>query len=100
MHYRQFGLTAMHVSPLSLRASALGGIFADIDPAQGICTMHVEQLAVQFAVSHPGLATSLVNATCSQLMRQNTEWVQEPPAPYLLHEVHALLHPIIGRNLG
>ena len=40
MHYRQVGRTDMHVSALSLGASALGGVFADIDPAEGIRTVH------------------------------------------------------------
>ena len=58
----------------------------------------IEQLAIQFAVSHPGLATTLVSAACPQLMRQNIEWAQMPPDPGLLHEVRALLHPVLGET--
>ena len=58
----------------------------------------IEQLAVQFAVSHPGVATTLVSAACPRLMRQNIEWAASPPDPDLLREVRALLHPVLGKT--
>ncbi|MFD1874815.1 aldo/keto reductase [Hymenobacter bucti] len=58
----------------------------------------IEQLAIQFAVSHLGLATTLVSAACPRLMRQNIEWAATPPDPDLLREVRALLHPVLGET--
>lgn len=58
----------------------------------------IEQLAIQFAVSHPGVATTLVSATCPSLMSQNIKWAATPPDPDLLREVRALLHPVLGET--
>jgi aryl-alcohol dehydrogenase-like predicted oxidoreductase len=58
----------------------------------------IERLAIQFAVSHPGVATTLVSAACPRLMRQNIEWATTPPDPDLLREVRALLHPVLGET--
>ncbi|MBJ6145390.1 aldo/keto reductase [Hymenobacter sp. BT559] len=58
----------------------------------------IEQLAIQFAVSHPGVSTTLVSAACPRLMRQNIEWASTPPDPDLLREVRALLHPVLGET--
>jgi aryl-alcohol dehydrogenase-like predicted oxidoreductase len=58
----------------------------------------IEQLAIQFAVSHPGVATTLVSAANPRLMRQNIEWAATPPDPDLLREVRALLHPVLGET--
>jgi aryl-alcohol dehydrogenase-like predicted oxidoreductase len=58
----------------------------------------IERLAIEFAVSHPGLATTLVSAASPRLMRQNIEWAQTAPAPNLLREVRALLHPVLGET--
>jgi aryl-alcohol dehydrogenase-like predicted oxidoreductase len=58
----------------------------------------IEKLAIQFAVSHPSVATTLVSAACPDLMRQNIEWATTPPDPDLLREVRALLHPVLGET--
>ena len=41
MKYRQLGRTGLQVSVLSFGASSLGGVFRDIDEAEGIRTVHV-----------------------------------------------------------
>lgn len=41
MEYRKLGSTGLDVSCLSLGASSLGGVFHDIDEAEGIKTVHV-----------------------------------------------------------
>ncbi|MFP6633659.1 MAG: aldo/keto reductase [Planctomycetota bacterium] len=41
MKYRQLGRTGLQVSALSFGASSLGGVFRDIDEAEGIRTVHV-----------------------------------------------------------
>lgn len=58
----------------------------------------IEQLAIQFAVSHPRVATTLVSTACPRLMRQNIAWAATPPDPTLLREVRALLHPVLGET--
>jgi aryl-alcohol dehydrogenase-like predicted oxidoreductase len=58
----------------------------------------IEQLAIQFAVSHPGVATTLVSAACPSLMSQNIKWAASPPDPDLLREVRALLKPVLGET--
>jgi len=58
----------------------------------------IEQLAIQYAVSHPGVATTLVSAACLSLMSQNIKWAASPPDPDLLREVRALLHPVLGKT--
>jgi aryl-alcohol dehydrogenase-like predicted oxidoreductase len=58
----------------------------------------IEKLAIQFAVSHPGVATTLVSSACPRLMRQNIEWAAAPPDLDLLREVRALLHPVLGET--
>ena len=41
MKYRQLGRTGLKVSVLSFGASSLGGVFRDIDEAEGVRTVHV-----------------------------------------------------------
>ncbi len=41
MKYRQLGRTGLQVSALSFGASSLGGVFRDIDEAEGVRTVHV-----------------------------------------------------------
>jgi len=41
MKYRQLGRTGLQISALSFGASSLGGVFRDIDEAEGIRTVHV-----------------------------------------------------------
>lgn len=41
MKYRQLGRTGLQVSTLSFGASSLGGVFRDIDEAEGVRTVHV-----------------------------------------------------------
>ena len=41
MKYRQLGHTGLKVSVLSFGASSLGGVFRDIDEAEGVRTVHV-----------------------------------------------------------
>ncbi|RZK60023.1 MAG: aldo/keto reductase [Hymenobacter sp.] len=79
MHYRQLGRTDMHVSPLSLGASALGGVFADIDPAEGIRTVHeAVALGVNFIDVAPYYGFTKAEAVLGQALRTL------PRAQYLL----------------
>src|SRR3954447_24917260 len=40
MHYRQLGNTGLQVSVLGYGASPLGGVFREVDEAEGIRTVH------------------------------------------------------------
>jgi L-galactose dehydrogenase len=54
----------------------------------------IEKLAVQFAVAHPQIATTLVGSASPDNMRRNVEWISEPTDQKLLDEVLAILKPI------
>ena len=51
-------------------------------------------LALQYAVSDPGIATTLVGMRSEQEVRQNVGWLGRPLDPTLLGEVLAILAPI------
>jgi L-galactose dehydrogenase len=57
----------------------------------------ISQLALQFAVSHPDIATTLVGTASPENLRKNAAWIESPPDPELLAEVEAILAPV--RNL-
>jgi L-galactose dehydrogenase len=57
----------------------------------------ISQLALQFAVSNPAIATTLVGTASPENLRKNITWIQNPPDPELLAEVQAILAPV--RNM-
>ncbi len=56
----------------------------------------ISRIALQFAVSHPGIATTLVGSASPENMRRNAAWVQEPPDPELVQGVRAILKPVMN----
>jgi aryl-alcohol dehydrogenase-like predicted oxidoreductase len=54
----------------------------------------IAQLALQFAVSNPAIATTLVGTASLENLRKNVAWSEQPPAPELLAEVQAILAPV------
>ena len=54
----------------------------------------IAQLAVQFAVAHPGIATTLVGTASPENLRKNVAWAASPPDPELLAAVLQILQPI------
>jgi aryl-alcohol dehydrogenase-like predicted oxidoreductase len=53
----------------------------------------IEQLAIQYAVSNPRIATTLFSTTRSACVLQNRQWVEEPLDKELLQEVQHILEP-------
>jgi L-galactose dehydrogenase len=54
----------------------------------------IAQIALQFAVAHSGIATTLVGMASPEEVRQNLAWASEPFEPALLHEIQDVLSPI------
>lgn len=51
-------------------------------------------LALQYSVSHPGIAVTLTGMRSQQEVEQNTAWLQQPIDQDLLAEVLAILAPV------
>jgi L-galactose dehydrogenase len=58
----------------------------------------IVKLAIQFAVAHPGIATTVVGSASPENMRKNVAYAEEPLDPTLLAEVLAVLQPIRDHN--
>ncbi|HZO89777.1 MAG TPA: aldo/keto reductase [Chthonomonadaceae bacterium] len=58
----------------------------------------ITQLALQFAVSEPRIATTLVGMASAALVRKNAAWIAEPIDRELLAEVQAILAPIHNKT--
>jgi L-galactose dehydrogenase len=58
----------------------------------------IVKLAVQFAVAHPGIATTVIGTANPENMRKNVAYAEEPVDAGLLAEVLAVLRPIKDHN--
>lgn len=58
----------------------------------------IEKLAVQFSISHPAFATTLVGTSNAENIAQNARWCDEPMDEELLAEVQAILAPVHNRT--
>jgi aryl-alcohol dehydrogenase-like predicted oxidoreductase len=58
----------------------------------------IAKVAIQFAVAHPGIATTLVGTASERNIRKNVEWVNDPLDQQLLHDVQQILSPIHNRT--
>ena len=58
----------------------------------------IVKLAIQFSLSHPGIATTLVGSADPGNMRRNIGYASEPIDHELLREVLAILHPVHNHN--
>ena len=58
----------------------------------------IVKLAVQFAVAHPGIATTVVGTASPDNMRKNVAYAEEPIDAALLAEVLEVLRPIRDHN--
>jgi aryl-alcohol dehydrogenase-like predicted oxidoreductase len=54
----------------------------------------IEKLAVQYSLTNPEIATTLVGSANPRNMEQNIAWAEEAIDPVLLAEVLAILKPI------
>lgn len=58
---------------------------------------NLSKLAVQFSVSHPDLATTIVGTSHAEKIEQNVRWIEEPLDRELLEEVLRILQPVHNR---
>jgi L-galactose dehydrogenase len=58
----------------------------------------VEKLAIQFAVSHPGIHTTLVGTASPENLRKNVDWIESPTDEALLVEVRSILKPVLNKT--
>lgn len=63
--------------------------------AQGVDIVHV---AVQFAIGHPGIATTLIGMASPDLVRKNIAYATTAVDPALLARVQEILRPIHNHN--
>jgi aryl-alcohol dehydrogenase-like predicted oxidoreductase len=105
LHQKQVGI--VNASPLSmglLSERGAPGWHPAAEEIRGACARaaafcraqgtDIAQLAVQFSVSNPNLATTLVGTANPQNMEKNARWADTPPDPALLAEVLRILAPI------
>lgn len=58
----------------------------------------IVQLAIQFAIAHPGIATTLVGTASSENIRKNVAYAQQPLDQGLLARVREILAPVHNHN--
>ena len=56
------------------------------------------QLAVQFAISHPAIATTLVGSASAENIRKNVAYAESAPDFELIGKVLEILRPIHNHN--
>jgi L-galactose dehydrogenase len=83
------GVPEWHPAPENLRAACAKA--AEHCRRRGA---DIAKLAIQFAVSHPHIATTLVGTANPENLKKNAAWIAEPIDKELLAEVQALLAPI------
>lgn len=83
------GAPAWHPAPEELKSACAAA--AAHCRARGT---DIAQLAVQFAVSNPAIATTLVGTASRENIEKNVAWAGSPPDPELLAEVQAILQPV------
>jgi L-galactose dehydrogenase len=83
------GAPSWHPAPEPLKVAAAKA--AAHCRARGI---DIAQLALQFAVSNPAIATTLVGTASPENLRKNVAWIADRPDPQLLAEVQAILAPV------
>lgn len=58
----------------------------------------ISQLALQFALSQPDIATTLVGTASSENIRKNVDWIASAPDAALLKDVQSILAPIMNQT--
>jgi L-galactose dehydrogenase len=87
------GLPSWHPAPPALVAGARRAI----DYCESVGA-DIVKLAIQFAVAHPGIATTLVSSANPENIRRNATYVSEPMDQELLARVLEILRPIHNHN--
>jgi aryl-alcohol dehydrogenase-like predicted oxidoreductase len=58
----------------------------------------IEKLAIQFSVSNPQIATTLVSTATPANILRNIKWAAEPLDPELLEQVQQILQPVLNET--
>lgn len=58
----------------------------------------IVKVAVQFAISHPGIATTLIGTANPENIRRNVAYAAMPPNPALLAKMREILRPVHNHN--
>lgn len=83
------GAPEWHMAPPELKAACTRA--AEHCRAQGV---DIAQLAMQFALANPSIATTLVGTANPDNLKKNVEWIESPPDPALLSEVREILRSV------
>jgi len=83
------GSPEWHPAPLALRAACAKA--AAHCRARGI---DIAQLALEFSLAQPAIATTLVGTASPENVKKNVAWSEQPLDPELLAEVQAILAPV------
>ncbi|MFN3649187.1 MAG: aldo/keto reductase [Armatimonadota bacterium] len=87
----QRGAPSWHPAPEPLKeACRRAAAFCD---EQGV---DLSQLALQFSLANPEIATTLVGTASPENLRKNVEWAEAPPDWQLIEAVRGLLVPVWG----
>ncbi|GAB4456370.1 MAG: aldo/keto reductase [Anaerolineae bacterium] len=87
------GAPEWHPAPAEIKeASARAAAYCR---SQGV---DIAQLAIQFSLSNPDIATTLVSTATPQNIIKNVEWLETPLDQALLTQVQAILAPIKNRT--
>jgi aryl-alcohol dehydrogenase-like predicted oxidoreductase len=54
----------------------------------------IEKLAIQYTMTQPDIATTVISSADPQTMEKNIQWATEPMDRQLLDEVLAILKPV------
>jgi len=87
------GVPAWHPAPPAIVA----GCRRAVEDCQSI-GVDVVKLAVQFAVGHPGIATTLIGTANPYNIRKNIAYAEEPADQALIAKVREILRPIHNHN--
>ncbi|ACB74707.1 aldo/keto reductase [Opitutus terrae] len=87
------GVPSWHPAPPALVAGARRAV----EFCQSVGA-DIVKLAIQFAVAHPGIATTLVGSASSENIRRNIAYASEPVDRELLARVLEILQPIHNHN--
>jgi L-galactose dehydrogenase len=80
---------AWHPAPAAVRQACAAA--AALCRARGT---DIAKLAIQYAVAHPGIATTLVGTASPENIANNVKWADEPLDTELLRDVLAVLKPV------
>jgi L-galactose dehydrogenase len=89
----QRGAPTWHPAPPAIKAACAKA--AEHCKTRGV---DISQLALQFSLSNPAIATTLVGTASSENLRKNVAWIATAPDTTLLKEVRDILAPIANQT--